>query len=64
MKITCQQAKEIAINLAAMLSDDLDVTGHVSGEYWSMDDYVFVITAGGKFKFEIPGDMVGDGFPE
>lgn len=64
MKITYQQAKEEAINLASNLGDTLDVAGHISGEYWSMDDFVFVVTAGGKFKFEIPEDMLGSGFPQ
>lgn len=64
MKITYQEAKEAAINLADTLGVMTDTTDHISGEYWSMDDYVFEITAGGKFKFEIPEDMIGEGFPE
>ena len=64
MKITYQQAKEAAIELADALGVATDTAGHISGEYWSMDDYVFEITAGGKFKFEVPEDMIGEGFPQ
>jgi len=64
MKITYEQAKEAAINMADNLGCDTDTTGFLSGEYWSMDEYVFEITAGGKFRFEVSGDMVGEGFPE
>ena len=64
MKITYQQAKEAAIVLADTLGVMTDTAGHISGEYWSMDDYVFEITAGGKFRFEVSGDMVGEGFPQ
>ena len=63
MHITYQQAKEAAINLAADLGEKVEAIDYISAEYWSIDDYVFVITAGGKFKFEIPGDMIGSGFP-
>jgi len=64
MKITYEQAKEAAINMADNLGCDTDTAGFLSGEYWSMDEYVFEITAGGKFRFEVSGDMVGEGFPE
>ncbi len=64
MSITYQQAKEAAIDLADSLGVLTDTAGHLSGEYWSVDDYVFEITAGGKFKFEILSDMVGEGFPQ
>ncbi len=64
MTITYQQAKDVAIDLSISLTETLDVAGHISAEYWSMDDYVFVITASGKFKFEVPEDMIGEGFPE
>lgn len=63
MKISYQDAKEAAINLAADLGEKTTTTGHLSGEHWSIDDYVFEITAGGKFTFEVSGDMVGEGFP-
>lgn len=63
MKITYEQAKEVAINITENLGCALDVTGYVSGGHWSIDDYVFEITAGGKFRFEVHGDFVGEGFP-
>lgn len=64
MNITYNQAKEAAINLAENLGMFTDTAGHVSGEHWSTDDYVFVITAGGKFKFEVPEDMIDESFPQ
>ncbi len=64
MKITYQQAKEAAIDLANTLGVMTDTAGHISGEGWSIDDYYFEITAGGKFRFEITADMVGEGFPQ
>lgn len=67
MKITYCQAKEAAIELADALGVATDTAGHISGEDWTMDDYMFTITAGSKFTFTVPGDMigrVGSGFPE
>ncbi len=64
MKLTYQQAKEAAIGMAETLGVFTDTAGHVSGESWSMDDYVFEITAGGKFDFTVRADMIGEGFPE
>ena len=64
MKISYRQAQEAAIDLADTLGVFTDTAGHVSGEFWNMDDYVFEITAGGKFRFEVLGDMVGKGFPQ
>ncbi len=63
MKISYAQAQEAAIDLADTLGVMTDTAGHVSGESWILDDYVFEITAGGKFSFEVSGDMVGEGFP-
>ncbi len=64
MKLTYQQAKEAAIDLANTVGVLNDTAGHISGESWSMDDYVFEITAGGKIRLEVSGEMVGTGFPE
>ena len=63
MKITYQQAKEAAINLADELGVSTNTAGHISGEWWCIDEYVFDITAGGKFQFRVPTDMIGRGFP-
>ena len=64
MKITYQQAKEAAIDLAETLGVMTYTAGHISGESWSVDDFVFEITAGGKFRFEVPAEMLGPGFPD
>ena len=64
MKITYAQAQEAAIDLADTLGVMTDTAGHISGEYWSMDDFVIVITAGGKFRFEVSEEMIGEGFPQ
>lgn len=63
MKITYQQAKEAAINLADTLGMFTDTAGHISGEGWSIDDYEIEITAGGKVSFIVLADMIGEGFP-
>ncbi len=62
--ITYQQAKEAAINLAETLGVFTDTAGHVSGESWSVDDYVFEITAGGKCDFTVRAEMIGEGWPQ
>ncbi len=64
MKITYQQAKEAALDLAETLGEFTDTAGHVSGKRWFFDDFIFEITAGEKFRFEVPGDSVGEGFPQ
>jgi hypothetical protein len=63
-KITYQQAKEIAIGLADNLGVATDTAGHISGEEWCIDEYIFVITAGGRFEFIVSENMIGEGFPE
>lgn len=64
MKLTYQQAKEAAIDLADTLGVMTDTAGHISGEYWCIDDYAFEITAEGKHKYVVSGDAVGEGFPQ
>ena len=54
MKITYAKAKEIAIGIADNLGVATDTAGHISSEDWIVDEYVFTITAGGKFHLLAP----------